>query len=297
MYTRFLVALTLLTALFSCKQDPGASATGNLPANPNNLGGQWIAMDFCARANQYGSVLAAENNAHRPYAFAIDFNPAQPDSATCYNGADTWKLPVKIQQDTIELQGAAQGKSIFLVYDSQGEQSITMFDNTSGSGKMDKFIKSKANARDGYMAFITALNHNLFSGTFSGLTKGPGEKISFTPGGFIQGWKEYDRYQVCTGGDCMVMGNEMDVVRLSHSKQEDSGKVYGFKYSAQNDTLSFVNLVDATPEDKGGYAAKGVAFKLLRKEVAENTGQKPGTGKQPTPGVQQPTGKPDAPGK
>ena len=266
MYTRFLAALTLLIALSSCKHDT-TSATGLLPANANNLAGQWIAMDFCARANQYGSVLQAETNAHRPYALAIDFNPAQPDSATCYSGSETWKLPVKITQDTIELKSASQGKSIFLVYDSQGDQNITMFDNTSGSGKMDKFVKSKANARDGYMAFITALNHNLFSGTFTPLMKGPGEKVTFTPGGFIQGWKEFDRYQVCTGGDCFVMGNEMDIVRLSHSKQEGSGQVFGFKYSGQNDTLSLLNLADATPNEKGGYSVKGTAFKFLRKDL------------------------------
>ncbi len=299
MYTRFLLALTCLTALFSsCKQDAGNSATGNLPANPNNLGGQWIAMDFCARANQYGSVLQAENNAHRPYALAIEFIPAQPDSAICYDGSKTWKLPVKITQDTIELQNAAPGKSVFLVYDSQGEQTITMFDNTSGQGgKMDKFIKSKAGARDGYMAFITALNHNLFSGTFALLTKGSGEKVMFTPGGYIQGWKEFDRYQVCTGGDCFLMGNEMDIVRLSHSKQEGSAKIYGFQYSAKNDTLSLLNLVDATPNAVGGYSVQGAAFKFLRKEIATSSDQKPGAVKKAEPGAPQPAGKPEAPGK
>lgn len=267
MYNRFFLAGILAMAFFACKSDPN-SATGAQSANPNNLSGQWIAMDFCARAAQYGSVLQAESNAHRPYAFALVFNPAQPDSVQCFNGFKNWKLPIKINQDTVEMQQAADGKSIFLVFDSQGEKNIAMFDGTSGKGAhMDKFIKSNANARDGYMAFITALNHNLFSGTFSPLTKGPGEKVSFTPGGFIQGWKEFDRFQVCTGGDCLLMGNEMDIVRLSHSKQEDSGKIFGFKYSAQNDTLSLLNLVDATPEEKGGYSVKGVAYKFLRKEA------------------------------
>ena len=267
MHNRFLVAFALSMACIACKHD-STSATGAQSANPNNLSGQWIAMDFCARAAQYGSVLQAENNAHRPYAFAVVFNPAQPDSALCYNASKSWKLAVKINQDTVELQNAAPGKSIFLVYDSQGDKNMTMFDGTGASGsQMDKFIKSNANAKDGYLAFVTALNHNLFSGTFSSLTKEPAEKVMFTPGGFIQGWKQFDRYQVCTGGDCWVMGNEMDVLKLSHSKQEGSGQIFGFKYSAQNDTLSLVSLVDNTPNEKGGYVVKGMAYKFLRKQV------------------------------
>ncbi|MEO6037652.1 MAG: hypothetical protein ABIQ93_04500 [Saprospiraceae bacterium] len=267
MHSRLLVAITLTMAFIACKNDPN-SATGAQSANPNNLSGNWIAMDFCARAAQYGSVLQAENNAHRPYAFALVFNPAQPDSVLCFDGSKNWKLAAKINQDTIELQNAAPGKSVFLVYDSQGDKNISMFDGTGTSGaQMDKFIKSKAEAKDGYLAFVTALNHNLFSGTFSPLTKGPGEKVMFMPGGLIQGWKEFDRYQVCTGGACWVMGNEMDVIKLTHSKHEDSGQVFGFKYSAQNDTLSFLNLGDSTPDESGGYAVKGTAYKFLRKQL------------------------------
>jgi len=266
MYTRFLVALTLLTAFFSCKNDTNsAAATGNQSANANNLAGQWIAIDFCSRANQYGSVLQAETYGHKPYAYAFDFNPTQPDSVICYNGAESWKLPVKINQDTLELPGAVQGKSIFLVYDSQGEKNLIMFDNTGGSAQMDKFIKSKVGSPNAYEAFLVALKHALFSGSFSLPAKGAADKIVFAPSGNIQGWKDYDRYTVCAGGDCFVMGNEMDIMRLFNSKNENSERMVGFKYSAQNDTLSLLNLVDATPGEKGGYAVKNVAYTFLHK--------------------------------
>lgn len=269
MHTRFLLAFLLPLAFLACKQDPTANNAAPAPsANADMLGGQWIAIDFCARSGQFGSVLQAESNSHRPYALALVFNPAEPDSVQCFNGPDSWKMPVQIRKDTVELPGV-KGKSIFLVYDSQGEKSLIMFDGISGkSTQMDKFIKSKANAQDGYRAFMTALNHNLFNGTFSPLAaKGVGEKVKFTPGGLIQGWKEFDRYEICISSDCWVMGNEMDMVTLYNSKKKDAGQAFGFKYSNQNDTLSFLQLADATPNEKGGYAVKGTAYKMLRKQV------------------------------
>src|SRR5690606_39026206 len=104
---RKLLFSILLLALIctACKRDSktaGATAA-TLTASPALLGGHWIAMDFRSRANQYGSVRQAMNNAHLPYAYAMTFNPGQPDSVTCYNGIETWTLPVKYNADTLEL--------------------------------------------------------------------------------------------------------------------------------------------------------------------------------------------------
>ncbi len=270
MHIRFLLPFFLLATLFACKQDTSntnKTVTETLESNPNLLGGNWIALDFCSRAAQYGSVLQAENNAHRPYAFALTFNPAQPDSVLCFNGFEEWKLPAKVTQDTVEVQGASQGKSIFLIYDSQSKKHFTMFDGTSGQKtQTDRFLKSTVNSRNGYEAFATALNHHLFRGSFSPVAaKGADQKIVFFPEGVIRGWPEYDHYSVCTGGDCFVMGNEMDVITLSKTANATPEKMFGFKYSNQNDTLSIFHLADATPGEKGGYAVKRIAYRFLRK--------------------------------
>ena len=253
--------------LAACKQDSKGTANQNTTfASPVLLAGHWLALDFCSRANQYGSVLSAMNNAHLPYAYAISFDPNKPDSAFCHNGIESWALPVKFKDDTLELVGARAGKSIFLVYNSQGEKDITMFDGTAGTVQMDNFIKSGANTRDGYSAFTTALNNSLFSGVFIPLGKGAEKAVlQFTPGGFILNWKDYDRYEVCTAGDCFVGEDAIDVITLSKSTSEKSGRMLGFRYNGANDTLRLYELVNTNTEEKGAYAVKGVAYTFLRK--------------------------------
>lgn len=257
-------AATLL--FFACKPD---AKSGQQTAGPDitaQLAGHWIAMDFCSRSNQYGSVLGAMTNSHVPYAYSLSFDPAQPDSVVCHNGMEQWTLPVKFNADTIEMMNARPGKSVFLIYHSQGKKDMSMFDGTTGRVQLDNFIKSGANARDGYSAFTTALNHNLFSGVFGEIGKTTGKpEIQFTPGGFILNWKPYDRFEVCTAGDCFVMENNMDVITLSKASEKNSGKMFGFKYSAQNDTLTLYNLVNTNPDEKGAYATQGVAHRFFRK--------------------------------
>jgi hypothetical protein len=89
-------------------------------------------------------------------------------------------------------------------------------------------------------------------------------EIQFTPGGFILNWKPFDRYEVCTAGDCFVMDNDMDIITLSKSTVKDSGEMYGFRYSAQNDTLTLYNLLNTNPAEKGMYETKGVAYRFFR---------------------------------
>ena len=271
----FIFANLLMLSLFACKQDPKNAGQNAAPshiqpgeqANPTVLAGHWIALDFCSFANQYGSVLQAMNNSHLPYAYAITFNPAKPDSAFCYNAFESWTLPIHYKADTLELVGARQGKSIFLVYHSNMEKDITMIDPTGERVQMDRFIKSKAGTVDGYSAFVTALNHHLFNGVFTPIGKGAAAPVSFTPGGFLQGLKGYDRYKVCTGGDCFVAGQEIDVVSLYDSKDEaKTTKFFGYRYNGQNDTLTFFNLVNSNPNEKGAYKVAAPAFKFSRKQ-------------------------------
>lgn len=265
----FILTAFAMAGLFACKQDPKSAQ--NTPAaapgaTPAILEGHWIAMDFCSRANQYGSVLQAMNYAHLPYAYAFGFDADMPDSVTCYNGIETWNLAAVYKADTIELKNARPGKSIFLVYDSQDSKNITLFDATTENAQMDVFIKSRANARNAYAAFQTALNHNLFNGTFTLLGKGVKSPVQFTPGGLIQNLPGYDRYVVCTAGDCFLSGDAVDVVTFYNTKAKDTNKFFGFKYSAQNDTLTIFNMIDTNPEEKGAYKVGSVAYKFLRKQ-------------------------------
>lgn len=207
------------------------------------------------------------NSGHRPYAYAITFNPARPDSAICYNAFESWTLPIKYKADTLELLDARPGKSIFLIYHSKMDKDITMIDPTGERVQMDRLIKSKAGTTDGYSAFTTALNHNVLNGVFVPLGKAASDKVMFTPGGFLQGLKGYDRYTLCTGGDCFVAGQDIDVVTFYDSKDEaKTSKFFGYRYNGQNDTLTVYNLVNSNPKEKGMYKVSTPAYKFSRKK-------------------------------
>lgn len=272
----FIFANLLIFSLLSCKQDPKNAGQSTAPehiqpgdkANPTVLAGHWIALDFCAFANQYGSVIAAMNNYHLPYAYAISFNPAKPDSAVCYNATESWTLPIRYNADTLELMGARSGKSIFLIYHSNMDKDITMIDPTGDRVQMDRFIKSKAGASDGYTSFTTALNHHVFNGVFTPIGKGSGAPVTFTPGGFLQGMKGYDRYEICTGGDCFVAGQDIDVVTFFDAKDKDkTAKMFGYRYNGQNDTLTVFNLLNSNSKEKGPYKVAAPAFKFSRQRT------------------------------
>jgi hypothetical protein len=254
----------ILLAFSSCKNDASTkNAGGPANANVNTMAGYWVAIDFCSRANQYGSFLAAVNNSHLPFAFALTFTPAKPDSVEIFDGAKSRMLPVRFNVDTIEIKGARGVKPIFLVYDSKGTKDITMFDPSPSGTQLDKFIKSKAGTKDGQLAFQVALNHNLFSGTFTKMGgKATDKPMLMTPGGFITNFEDFDKFSVCTGGDCLVAGNDIDIIKLSKTKVENSEKTFGFRYGIHNDTLTIVNLDPGTGNSK--QPGKPV-YKFLRK--------------------------------
>jgi hypothetical protein len=259
----------LVLILAACKNDKSQqTAAANTSANVTVLAGHWIAIDFCSRAKQYGSVLQAVNNAHLPFAYAFSFTPAKPDSVEYFNGFMSKMLPVVYKADTLEIKGAREGnQSVHLVYNSNGDKSITMFDPQPSGVQMDKFIKSKAGTKDCKGAFLTALNHNLLSGNFQQIGAKGGPAITFTPGGFITNFKDFDRFTICTGGDCLVAGNEIDVVTFSNSKQEHSDKIFGFRYSNHNDTLSVVTLSNDKPDPKAAFQIGKPVYKFARTKM------------------------------
>lgn len=272
MKNALLLALLPLLLLSACKQDDNRAKTeqtGGSPtqASPLILAGQWIAMDFCARANQYGSVLGAMNNAHIPYAFAFEFLPDLADSVICYDGTRSWKLPVKYNRDTLEFQNAFEGKSIFAIYHSQGEKDMTVFDGTKGRTRMDRYIKSGANTPDAFGAFMVALHRNLFGGILLSIGKGAGrDTLLFTPGGSILKWNEYDRYRVCVTGDCFVAKEPTDIIILGKSDKPDAEKRFAFRYNATNDTLTLYHLIPNRTDEKAAQDIGGVAYRFRRIE-------------------------------
>ncbi|MCS6930067.1 MAG: hypothetical protein NZM43_11325 [Saprospiraceae bacterium] len=263
--------ICLATVLFvACKSDQSQTkreqiSAASTQASPFVLAGQWIAMDFCARANQYGSVLGAMNNAHVPYAYAFEFLPDLADSVICYDGNRSWKLAVKYKRDTLEFQNAFEGKSIFAIYHSQGEKDMTVFDGTKGRTRMDRYIKSSANTADAFGAFMVALHHNLFQGLMLPIGKGTSrDSLLFTPGGSILKWKEYDTYRVCVTADCLTAKEPYDVIILAKSDKPNSERRFAFRYNATNDTLTLYHLIPNRADEKAAHDIGGVAYRFRR---------------------------------
>jgi hypothetical protein len=268
-----LILICSIFVLNACRQDGAGGAqqqqqSANRAAElVNLLGGDWIPLDFCARASQYGSVLGAMNNAHLPYVYALSFDPEETDSVRCFNGVESWKCAISIVEDTIEIKNAVQDKSVFLVYHSQEGRDMTMFDATKGQAQMDKFIKSQAKAKDGYAAFQVALNHHLLNGVFTLKGAGATGPVQFTPGGFILNLRDYDRYELCTGGDCFVAGDQIDVITFSNSKKEGSEVMLGYRYDGTNDNLTIYRLVNTNPDEKFAYKVGSVLYEFSRKKA------------------------------
>jgi len=138
-----------------------------------------------------------------------------------------------------------------------------MFDGTSGSTQIDRFTLSRAKVKNGYSAFQTAINTSMMAGNFESAGKGT-VPARFAADGGMTGFKDFDRYELCTGGDCFVM-DDMDVITLRNSKKEEAEKMFGFRFSSKKDSLFLYNLVNQNPEEKGAYVVGGIAQTFLRK--------------------------------
>ncbi len=258
----FFSLLGLSTFFIACKNDAPASTEAPVEhADKTNLEGYWIAIDFCTRAGEYGSVLTAMNTAHKPYFYAFSFN-ANEDSVLCFNGSETRKLAYQINVDTIELKNAFEGKSIYLGY-SPVSKDLTLYDVTVSPAQTDRFIKSGVKVANGYQAFTALLNRNLFEGNWKLVAGGKSEQpVGLTPDGGVFNLGDYDRYGVCTSGDCFRLGDKMDIISMGSSKRGNAITRYGFKFSTQKDTLSFYQLVE--PDPKMVAELGSLAYRLVR---------------------------------
>ncbi len=284
-----LCALIAGTVFFSCKNDPKQQNSPNGSpiehANATNLAGHWIALDFCSRAGARHSVLHAMNNegAHKPFAYAFSFTPDQTDSVACYDGSNSFKLPVRINIDTIEVKNARDGKSVYLVYIPE-TKNIELFDNTQKRAHIDNFIKSSSSAPKGVTAFMAALNHHLLEGSFAPVGAAAAKPVQFTPGGEISNLPDYDRYSICTDGKCFVLGDQMDVVMLGNSQTKQT-RNFGLLFSAQGDTLSLYNLAQPNPNQAATLG--NVAYRFLRTMPVQ--APKPAEPKKQQPAAAQPS--------
>jgi len=268
MPVRFTLIFFACCLLSACKQDT-KSATGARIVTPVNdrytpLYGNWIAIDFCSYANQYGSILTAMNNTHLPYAYAFTFTDSNRDSITCYSGAETWKLPIRFEADTlVEVLNARNGKSVFLSYNPSGNQDMTLFDGTLARASTNRLIKATGYEKTGYQAFQTALNHQLMGGKFASVGKSSGT-VEFLPTGQITGLEGYDRYELCTGGDCFIAAQETDVILLSDSKTTAPAQYLGFKFDPNGTALTLSELIATNPAEKGTAKVGKVLYRLKR---------------------------------
>lgn len=262
------VASLLLLWFTSCKNDapsdnkPAATATPELTAK--YLEGNWIANGFVAKIAAMGSVVKQLGNEGAPYAFAFTFTPVKKDSVICYNHMKMWTLPYQITSDSTVEATLEDGKKIYMQFDLKAKN-MSLFDGTSGKMRIDYFTQTREKMVNGYQAFATALNHNLLSGAFllPGANK-TATTVGFLPTGAVRGLGNYDIFQVCPGGDCLVAGDQIDALFLANSKNPKESGWFGFRYSVQLDTLTIYSLKNERPNEKAGFTVQKPAFMLLK---------------------------------
>jgi hypothetical protein len=262
MYRIFLLSFILVTGFFTaCKSDPKNTANKNSSSTIQAIAGAWISEDFIGFATQYRSVLEARNNGRAPFAYALTFDILRPNQVICDNGFETFPLNINIVADTIEMKNAVQGKSIFLVYDSQSSKKIAMYDVSHGNIEISYFTKAPASADAiAYQAFLAKLNKAIIVGKYN-MVKGKNQvPVSFNEDGSITGL-EYNKYELCTNGDCFVTGTAIDVV--SFFKENNTQPVFfGYRITPGKDKITLYELKNEKPEEKGAYTVGAPVYIL-----------------------------------
>lgn len=113
---------------------------------------------------------------------------------------------------------------------------------------------------------MVALQHNLFNGLMLPIGKGnTRDSLLFTPGGSILKWKEFDMYRVCVTPDCFTTKEPADIIILAKSDKPGVEKRFAFRYSPNQDTLTFYHLAPSpSPEGKAAQDIGGVAYRFRR---------------------------------
>jgi hypothetical protein len=155
------------------------------------------------------------------------------------------------------------------VYDPAAKE-LTLYDATVSPAQTDRFIKSGGTPANGYQAFASSLNHHVFQGNWQIIKgKNPGRMVQFSPSGSVKNLDNFNAYALCTVGDCFVLGDAMDVVTMANTQNIDTKKMFGYRFSRANDTLSIYNLNIPDPKQAGQVGA--LAFQLLRKAAVDTT--------------------------
>lgn len=104
------------------------------------------------------------------------------------------------------------------------------------------------------------------NGTYTSAGKSKGT-VQFLSTGEVTGLEGYDRFEVCTGGDCFVAGQESDVLILSNSKTKDAPKYAGFKFTPNRTALTLYELTPGSSDQKG-TAQKGAVLYTFTRSAA-----------------------------
>jgi hypothetical protein len=248
--------------LFSCKNEPKTTKTSSINASNVMLAGNWLAIDFIARASDAQSTVKAKENNMEPYAYAFSFTNALKDSVNCFNESKTWRLPVRFNVDTVEIKNATpEGKSVYLVYHSGTDKTMDLINTTSNTPTIQRFTRTQAVLMEPYVAFNIALNTNFFRTKYQLINKKDADVI-FGQDGQVTGLPNIDFFRLCIAGNCRVAGEFHDVIYLGNSKTK-TGEFYEFRSSVQRDSFFIYNLKSETPTIPKSSVIKNTAFTLI----------------------------------
>lgn len=232
-----------------------SSQKKNIPKQKQQLWGHWVCVDFVELVKARQTVRSLTN---RPVFLEIVFNPSYGDSALLVTGYNKMLAPYKrISKDSILIKNKRTNTNIML-FVSSGLQSLELKDSLVGEKAKSShtwiFKKTSGIKKNKISDLSKHINNGILGGSY---TNAANQTISFKKNGAINGWQNYSKYKVCTGGDCFMLTNSsLDIITLSHNGSE---KNYAF-WQKNNDSLYLYNLEKVNDDLFYNYQPKAVAF-------------------------------------
>ena len=219
------------------------------------LWGHWVCVDYIELVKARKTIRSLTN---RPVFLEVVFNPAYGDSALLVTGYNKILTPYKrIGTDSILIKNKRTQTNLVL-FASNGLQSLELKDSLVG--EKDKslhswvFKKTSGIKKQKKSDLSKHINNSILSGTY---TNAANQTINFIENGTINGWKLFNKYEVCTGGDCfMLTHSSLDIITL---RQKDIKKQYAF-WQKSNDSLYLYHLEKINDDFFYNYQPKEVAF-------------------------------------
>lgn len=246
-----LILAPLSLFLFSCGNNKNAAKDAQ--SADSKISGSYVNITFL---NNITDHLPQEIPL-----YCLELNFFSDDSVYVFNGFEGYKLAYKKQGDAYVLIDASfKGDMAFKIQDSTLILKDTAWTGITGFSEFKKI----PDVGEEIYGFERYLNEQIIAGDYLLLTTGEttGPKVSFMAEGSVNGFSDYNKYEVCYGGDCIETPAEPSYTITFYGKK--STVDYAFTLDKKNKEISFYELAAPIVDIKGYRQIQEKVFTLKR---------------------------------